>query len=97
MLVLSGMWALPTCQNARNNGSPSQHVRNSLPLDAQAGGALNPDWVEQLMGFPVGWTEVPSFASGPRRRTSPNTHSKRRASGVESESVKPGFTLSETP
>ena len=22
------------------------------------GGQLNPDWVEWMMGFPVGWTEV---------------------------------------
>lgn len=22
------------------------------------GGQLNPDWVEWLMGFPIGWTEV---------------------------------------
>jgi hypothetical protein len=25
-------------------------------LPAQAGGQLNPDWVEWLMGWPVGWT-----------------------------------------
>jgi len=25
---------------------------------SQAGGKLNPDWVEVLMGFPVGWTDL---------------------------------------
>ena len=27
-------------------------------MQTTAGGQLNPDWVECLMGFPVGWTDV---------------------------------------
>ena len=27
-------------------------------LAAHVGGSLNPDWVEWLMGYPIGWTEV---------------------------------------
>lgn len=40
-----------------SNGGPNQS-RNGKPdgLTAFAGGSLNPDWVEWLMGFPVGWT-----------------------------------------
>lgn len=72
-----GRWATPTCQAAKNNGSPSQHERNSLPLDAQAGGALNPEWVEMLMGFPVGWTEVSGSFPSQRRRPK-----KGRSSGT---------------
>ena len=48
----------PTTQDAKNNGSQSQMERNSLPLNAVAGGKLNPEWVEKLMGFPPGWTEI---------------------------------------
>ncbi|MCQ2439415.1 MAG: hypothetical protein MJ074_06610 [Oscillospiraceae bacterium] len=48
----------PTCQDAKNNGSKSQQARNSKPLNAVAGGALNPDWVEWLMGWPIGWTDL---------------------------------------
>lgn len=48
----------PTCQDAKNNGSQSQQKRNSKPLNAVAGGALNPDWVEWLMGWPIGWTAL---------------------------------------
>lgn len=48
----------PTCQDAKNNGSPSQKVRNTPPLNAVAGGALNPPWVEWLMGWPIGWTDL---------------------------------------
>lgn len=52
------MWPTPTTQDASNNGGPSQHERNSPPLNAAVGGALNPTWVEWLQGFPLGWTEV---------------------------------------
>ena len=26
--------------------------------DLQVGGQLNPQWVEWLMGFPIGWTDL---------------------------------------
>ena len=29
----------------------------------RAGGYLNPRWIEWLMGFPVGWCELPSKPS----------------------------------
>lgn len=51
-------WPTPTTQDAANNGGPSQYRRNSLPLNAAAGGSLNPEWVEWLMGFPAGWTDL---------------------------------------
>lgn len=38
-------------------------------------GALNPAWVEQLMGFPPGWTVL----DGPLDRAKPSTTGKRRA------------------
>ena len=31
--------------------------RNTKPLNAEIGGALNPTWVEWLMGWPLGWTD----------------------------------------
>jgi hypothetical protein len=52
------MWPTPTTQYAANNAGPSQYQRNSLPLNAEVGGALNPMWVEWLMGFPPHWTLV---------------------------------------
>jgi len=40
-----------------------------LTPNASPDAALNPDWVEWLMGFPIGWTDV---SSGPKsRRESP--------------------------
>ena len=51
------MWPTPTAQDAKNNGAPSQMDRNTKPLNAEIGGALNPTWVEWLMGWPLGWTD----------------------------------------
>lgn len=48
----------PTTQDAKNNGSQSQQERNTLPLNVIAGGKLNPEWVEWLMGYPEGWTDL---------------------------------------
>jgi hypothetical protein len=50
----------PTRQDAKNNGSPSQQERNTKPLNAEVGGPLNPEWVEWLMGWPIGHTELAS-------------------------------------
>ncbi|WP_029422101.1 hypothetical protein [Alicyclobacillus macrosporangiidus] len=56
------MWNTPAAQDAKNATLPeSQKTRDTLPGDvARSGakGALNPDWVEALMGLPVGWTDV---------------------------------------
>jgi len=57
----------PTAQDSKNNAGPSQLKRNALPLNAAAGGSLNPDWVEVLMGFPAGFTRLdppPSATDG---------------------------------
>ena len=52
------MWPTPTTQDAKNNGGASQHRRNTKPLNAEVGGSLNPTWVEWLMGYPEGWTDL---------------------------------------
>lgn len=73
-------WAIPTKQDGENNAGPSQFLRNSQPLNVQAAGKagakLNPDWVESLMGFPIGWTNI----AGPPVLDNRNTHGNRRAS-----------------
>jgi hypothetical protein len=53
------LYPTPTCNDAKNNNPPSQRTENgrhSDQLNVAAGGALNPSWVEWLMGFPIGWT-----------------------------------------
>jgi hypothetical protein len=62
-------WPTPLATDSKNNGATGQGQRNSPPLNHAAGGALNPEWVEQLMGFPAGWTEVESLGPLAKGRT----------------------------
>jgi hypothetical protein len=48
----------PTVNDSKNNGGPSQLQRNTPNLNAILGGQLNPSWVEWLMGWPLGWTDL---------------------------------------
>jgi hypothetical protein len=52
------VWPTPTAHNAKEGAYPSEYNRNTPTLAAQAGGALNPMWVEWLMGFPLGHTDL---------------------------------------
>jgi DNA (cytosine-5)-methyltransferase 1 len=51
-------WPTPTSHNAKETNAPSEANRNTPTLAAQAGGKLNPTWVEWLMGWPLGWTDL---------------------------------------
>ena len=48
----------PTAHNAKECNSPSEQNRNTPTLATHAGGKLNPMWVEWLMGWPLGWTDL---------------------------------------
>ena len=49
----------PVARMWKDNGkSQSELNRNSETLATIAGGRLNPDWVEWLMGWPIGWTDL---------------------------------------
>ena len=55
------MWPTPTVNDSKKNGGPSQlrdREKKGKNLNAKAGGSLNPEWVEWLMGFPKGWTDL---------------------------------------
>ena len=52
------MWPTPTAHNAKEGGYPAEGVRNTPTLAYQAGGRLNPTWVEWLMGFPMSHTAL---------------------------------------
>ena len=50
---------------AKHNGNLSaQVIFQEKPVSDTA--ALNPDWVEWLMGFPKGWTDVSSGSGSPK-------------------------------
>jgi hypothetical protein len=48
----------PTAHNAKECASPSEYNRNTPTLATHAGGKLNPMWVEWLMGWPLGHTDL---------------------------------------
>ena len=53
------MWPTPTARDYKDNGSsPAELARNSVTLATHAGGSLNPQFVEYLMGYPVGYTDL---------------------------------------
>ena len=56
--VVRDLWPTPTAHNAKETNAPSESQRNTPTLAAQAGGTLNPTWVEWLMGWPLGWTDL---------------------------------------
>ena len=59
------LWPTPTAHNAKEQDSPSEATLNTPTLCHQARGGdktqpkhLNPVWVEWLMGWPLGWTDL---------------------------------------
>lgn len=53
----------PYARDWKGTGAPSEYDRNTPPLSAHAGGQLNPTWVEWLMGYPIGWTELSALVT----------------------------------
>ena len=65
-------WTTPTASDAKGTGGigsksyqhdteRSQHLRAQVIQDpAPKPRQLNPDWVELLMGYPIGWTDISS-------------------------------------
>ena len=56
---------LPTLTVADASGGPGLAVTadGSPNLRTVVGGALNPDWCEWLMGWPIGWTDLQPLAT----------------------------------
>lgn len=64
---LNGLVALmptPTVNDSKNNGGPAQAERRTPNLNSEAGGALNPEFVEWMMNFPRGWTDISGNQNG---------------------------------
>lgn len=54
--VMSELW--PTPKASIRGDCPSERLRKSADQRSRLGGSLNPAWVEWLMGFPTGWTDL---------------------------------------
>jgi hypothetical protein len=54
----------PTARDWRSGkASEATMQRNSRPLSEKVGGLLNPQWVEWLMGWPIGQTDLEPLAT----------------------------------
>ena len=51
------MYTTPRAQSANGQADPPNR-QGGADLQSVAGGQLNPTWVEWLMGYPLGWTEL---------------------------------------
>jgi len=81
------LWPTPTARDFWAPGTPERLSRarrkssRGQALTEEAGGLLNPTWVEWLMGFPIGWTDCVASATRSSRRSrngSRGASSKRR-------------------
>jgi hypothetical protein len=59
-LTSDGLLTTPTAGDTRYRSQ--KYAQGGTALSTQAGGALNPEWVEWLMGFPLGWTDCVASA-----------------------------------
>lgn len=64
----------PTCNDANNNSLPeSQALRDSIPgamirSGMNTGYRLQPAFVEWMMGYPPGWTELDTYPPRPKKQ-----------------------------
>ena len=87
------MWPTPTTRDHKGANSDKHLAKarghhdqlpNAVRMQGHKDGQLNPTWVEWLMGFPTGWTDLkPSEMPSSRKssRKSDAQSSKRRADG----------------
>jgi len=50
---------LPTATATANKRGYSGQAQSGLLCQSHAGGPINPAWLEHLMNFPIGWTDLP--------------------------------------
>jgi len=93
--AVNGMWATPVARDEKGpTGAGRTSRRKSPQVPDQAGckgrQSLNPAWVEQLMGFPPGWT-----LPGPDSLSTPGKpHASRRRRRTEARDSAPLATPS---
>ena len=83
-------WPTPTARDWKDSGKavinsdrnllPQKVARSNKEKWVKSGGSLNPTWVEWLMGYPSGWTDLSPSAtvSSPTSPTISDNQSSRR-------------------
>ena len=60
---------LPTPMSDDTGFRREKYAQGGTALSTATGGPLNPTWVEWLMGFPLGWTDLGDSATRSSRRS----------------------------
>lgn len=79
-----GRWPTPTASEHKYRLAGD--TQQSKCLNALSGGALNPEWVEWLMGWPLGWTDLGASATV-RCRSALPSHSPSSPPALDCQSV----------
>ena len=84
------MWPTPTARDYKDSGKavinsdrnllPQKVAKNDKDQWIKGGGSLNPTWVEWLMGYPSGWTDLnhSETVSSPKSPTTSDPSSSKR-------------------
>nr|DAT08361.1 MAG TPA: hypothetical protein [Caudoviricetes sp.] len=56
--AVAAMFPTPIATDWKNRGTRASREGREYQLQTHVGGQLNPTWVEWLMGFPTGWTDL---------------------------------------
>jgi hypothetical protein len=60
-LISAVKWTTPTADDSGHRKKP--YAQGGTALSTQVGGQLNPTWVEWLMNYPTGWTELSALGT----------------------------------
>ena len=66
--IAFGLLPTPTASDAIKRGRVTPR-QGAMGLSETVGGQLNPTWVEWLMGFPLGWTDLEDSETPSSRRS----------------------------
>jgi hypothetical protein len=58
----------PTAHNSKEGAYPAEYTRKTPTLATHAGGKINPEWSEHLMGWPLGHTDLKPLETGKTRK-----------------------------
>jgi hypothetical protein len=74
MMARKGLWPTPTARDWKSGTGARIREGHAPPLTNVVQGNLNPSWVECLMGFPVGWTDIDGQQDQESNNMSGNHH-----------------------
>ena len=80
------MFPTPTARDWKSGSKGKKG--NSRPLSEEVGGALNPEWVEWLQGWPIGHTESKHWATA-KSRSKPRPRGSRSAAQQPTTELEP--------